>query len=371
VNDAPNTPKRSWLCPAESDRSRQRDISRRILPATTMLAVISVPVTVLLVRRVGVVLLAPYALAAGAAVALDMLSRSTLRVEYWIFASDLLALGAIAAGVALTGGSDSPILGFFAFSLVVGVSRYTGRGLLAFGAAVAASATLACARAVNRGVDYSDLRLLGFVTCIVGLSLLVAALARAERDYHRQSLVDPLTGLLNRLALIRRLEEMRAQAGGADDRLCVIAADLDYFKTVNDEHGHDVGDAVLEGVAATLRSNLRTFPMLYRTGGEEFIAILPGLSSDEGKGVAERLRSAVADVEPQGLRVTMSFGVATAHGPDLDLDEVLACADRHLYRAKRSGRNRVVGAVDVGPRLGVTGVGWGARTEEPRLLEAG
>ncbi len=117
-----------------------------------------------------------------------------------------------------------------------------------------------------------------------------------------------MTGLLNRLALQRRIEEIAAQASIGAGSLCVIVADIDHFKRINDAHGHDVGDVVLGGVADALRTNLRSFPLLYRTGGEEFLALLPGLSADEGRRLAERLRSACTAARPHEIPVTMSLG---------------------------------------------------------------
>jgi diguanylate cyclase (GGDEF)-like protein len=120
----------------------------------------------------------------------------------------------------------------------------------------------------------------------------------------------------------------------------VVAADVDYFKAINDEHGHAAGDLVLREIADAMRKSLRTFELLYRIGGEEFLLLLPGASGDDAARVAETLRKAVEAVYPLGVLLTCSFGVATARD-NVDAKALTEQADAALYRAKRGGRNRV------------------------------
>ncbi|HBB40055.1 MAG TPA: diguanylate cyclase response regulator [Proteobacteria bacterium] len=157
---------------------------------------------------------------------------------------------------------------------------------------------------------------------------------------------DALTGLLNRRTILERGDEAFAQALRQGYPLSVIMADIDYFKQVNDRHGHLVGDRVLAAVAGALHGGLRRYDCLGRYGGEEFLAILPGCAAVEVAAVAERMRAAVAgrEVEVDGgsIRVTTSLG-AVASGPD-DLPHIInliQLADDALYRAKAAGRNRV------------------------------
>jgi diguanylate cyclase (GGDEF)-like protein len=316
-------------------------MTRRILPATLGLALICLPLTVLLSMRVGIVVLVPYVLVAGVVVAMGTALPQRRHPEIWLFGGDLFVVAAIAADVALSGGSGAPGISLIVWPIIAVAGRHTERGLLLLVALTIAAVAAACAFAVNRTLPYGELRLLGLLTCIVGVALLAVALTRAEREAREQTLVDPLTGVLNRLALSRRLEELVAQASHAQGSLCVIAADIDHFKRINDTHGHDLGDAVLCGIASSLRTNLRAFPLLYRTGGEEFMAMLPGLTRDEGQQVAERLRAAVERACPGDIPVTMSFGVATSAACGSDPVRVITAADRCLYRAKREGRNRV------------------------------
>lgn len=158
---------------------------------------------------------------------------------------------------------------------------------------------------------------------------------------------DPLTRLLNRRAMHDRLaaEVQRADRYGAV--LTLLLADVDHFKEVNDTHGHLVGDAVLAQVATVLQASLRTVDIAARYGGEEFIAILPETPLDGGVAIAERLRERLARHEFSGvhglpLQLTISIGVAVYPGTGVrSTDELIACADAALYRAKAEGRNKV------------------------------
>jgi len=188
------------------------------------------------------------------------------------------------------------------------------------------------------------------VLILVTLSLLVSitassfALLSAELKHRDAAVLDPLTGLLNRQALETRVVELEHQARLTEDSVCFVACDLDGFKRINDTHGHDRGDAVLQATAYEMRKSLRSFELIYRLGGEEFLVVLPGIGLEEGTEVAERLRQSVAHGRPGGLELTMSVGVSAAAGEQASYDRLLKAADEALYRAKRAGRNRVVAA---------------------------
>ena len=334
------------MCPTEADRARLEDMTRRLFPATGAVVATCMPLAALLALRVGAVFAVPYLLAATLIVAIGTILRSQPNPEYWIFASDTAIVFAISGTVALTGGTQSPMLPLMIVAIVAGAGRNTQRGLFVYAGIIVIASALACQVAVNRSVNYADLRLLGDLTAIVSTAILVITVTRAEREFREHSLVDALTGTLNRFALARALEEIRAQVRLGDGQLCVIAADIDRFKQINDTHGHEAGDTVLRGVASALRSHLRSFPLLYRTGGEEFLAILPGLSCAEGERIAERLRTAVAAARPGSIHVTMSFGVAATGVSGRNPDVIVSAADRCLYRAKEGGRNRVVAQAD-------------------------
>lgn len=160
---------------------------------------------------------------------------------------------------------------------------------------------------------------------------------------------DVLTGLANRASLLPRLSQVLAGAVRNDRPLCVIMADLDLFKQINDTHGHQVGDQVLRDVAVRLGTALRDFDLVGRYGGEEFIAVLENTPLDMALQIAERVRGRVGghpfDVNGLGLRMTISQGITLAHAGD-SVESLIHRADTALYAAKAAGRNCIRTAED-------------------------
>ncbi|MDE5440161.1 diguanylate cyclase [Bradyrhizobium sp. CSA207] len=156
--------------------------------------------------------------------------------------------------------------------------------------------------------------------------------------------LDELTGSYNRRCIMRHLDaeiEISRQAATP----CAIALiDLDWFKRINDAHGHPVGDEVLRTFAITIFANIRPADRFGRYGGEEFLLLLPGMAGDVASRMLDRLRGIVADLDwsafSPGMRVTISAGVVTLRDNDT-ADTFLARADRALYSAKAQGRNRI------------------------------
>jgi diguanylate cyclase (GGDEF)-like protein len=174
--------------------------------------------------------------------------------------------------------------------------------------------------------------------------------ARLHHIVEWQALVDALTGLSNRRALEESLEEeiTRAQRFGGD--VCLVLADLDRFKAINDEFGHLSGDHVLRVFAQTLREVVRDVDTAGRWGGEEFALILPGTAAAGGVAAAERVRTTLATREIRStagrpITLTASFGVAALSSSG-DLQTLVADADDALYWAKHEGRDRVASAID-------------------------
>jgi diguanylate cyclase (GGDEF)-like protein len=332
------------------NRGRLLDMTRRVLPATLFASVLCGAAVFALLGRVGPILLVPLAAGGGGQLAIGFVFPRFARAERWILAGDCLSVVTISWGIALTGGFRSPLVPLLVLPLIAVAGRHTLAVFFGFTALCLAAPLVADLLAVNRNVPFGSARAVADYATIAGVAAITIALMRAEFHYRSQSLLDPLTGLLNRLALDRRLEELQAQAAQSDGVLCLIAADIDEFKAVNDNHGHEVGDEVLREVAHALRTSLRTFSLLYRIGGEEFVALLPGVDSHEGRRVAERLRAAVQASRPCGIEVTMSFGVASSTGLDATHDRLFAAADACLYQAKHDGRNRVVAAPRRGTR---------------------
>ena len=163
------------------------------------------------------------------------------------------------------------------------------------------------------------------------------------------AVTDELTGLYNRRYFDRHLSLMLDKAREQERDMAVMLIDMDFFKAVNDTHGHDVGDAVLREFSERLKRNIRGVDLACRFGGEEFVVLMPDTDFRQAQGVAERVRMAVAErgFEAPGLRpltVTCSVGVAL-NEHEVDTPEmILKRADVALYRAKREGRDRVISA---------------------------
>jgi len=171
-------------------------------------------------------------------------------------------------------------------------------------------------------------------------------LLAARDSLHYQATRDALTGLWNRRAILELLGDELQRAARDGHPVAVIMGDLDYFKGINDSHGHAAGDEVLRQAAVRMSGVLRPYDRLGRYGGEEFLVVLPGCRDADALQLGERIRDAVA-AEPVGweglsLPFTVSLGIAaTERAGDLDAEALVRRADAALYRAKRTGRNRV------------------------------
>ncbi len=167
------------------------------------------------------------------------------------------------------------------------------------------------------------------------------------RRVKEEASIDPLTGLRNRRSFERALSEFFRDFKKFGYPFSVIMFDLDDFKEINDTDGHLAGDKVLKEIGNILRNYLRAKDVPARTGGEEFTIILPGITREEALMVAERLRKVIANyaVEYEGKKIstTASFGVAEVTPDTESPEELIRVADENLYRAKRQGKNAVVG----------------------------
>ena len=173
------------------------------------------------------------------------------------------------------------------------------------------------------------------------INIVLNVIGELQQALVAQAITDPLTGAYNRRHLQGQLA-LLTQAGGAlPVAHAMLAIDIDHFKRINDQHGHDVGDQVLKQTVAIVQQRKRRSDMLFRTGGEEFVLLLPGTAQADALRVADELRSLIehaALLPVQSVTVSIGVGMQAA---GQGADDWLKGADRALYEAKRGGRNRV------------------------------
>ena len=175
-------------------------------------------------------------------------------------------------------------------------------------------------------------------------AILVNVIDRQRRLLQRHLTLDPLTGLLNRLTFNDRMQQAVQKHVHHDKRVSLLAIDVDHFKSLNDAHGHAVGDRVLKIIGQTFRETLRQEDDVFRMGGEEFTAVLYSTDEAAATETAERVRQRIASHSFNiSSAVTVSIGVAE-HRYDEDWESWAKRGDDRLYAAKRKGRNRVVAA---------------------------
>ncbi len=265
------------------------------------------------------------------------------RPELVMFAAWIGSELTIAGAVSLEGGPRVVALSWLAIPVITLSSRFSTRGVVA-GVAIASALVFAVGfgTAPHTVLNSPELVIapLALVLCVAVLS---TPLMHSDIQHRSDAVIDPLTGMLNRLALGARTHELAQQSAVTGEPVGVIVADLDRFKRVNDTRGHSAGDAVLKEVAYLLRKQLRAFDLAYRLGGEEFLILVPGSDLERTAELAERLREGIAAAPlGEGLSVTISLGVgASERDQRFDYASAFADADAALYRAKRNGRNRV------------------------------
>ncbi len=268
-----------------------------------------------------------------------------------VYALSALAVGCISVFAIyghreMTADSILPAIGFYLWLVLYAGYFFPSRVVAP---AITVTGAAATSVAVGGGLDVSvgtwfvmlsAFCLAGFVVSFLRqrVTRLLSILARAAR-------VDPLTGVLNRGGFEERFGQELARARRSGEPVTLIVADVDRFKLINDRFGHVVGDQVLERVAAVLRDTSRGSDVVARLGGEEFGVLLAGATRGEGVEVAERLREAMARMDPPDagpVAVTVSLGVATFPDDGECRDSLMRRADAAVYAAKDGGRNRVV-----------------------------
>ncbi|NDI47283.1 GGDEF domain-containing protein [Goekera deserti] len=291
------------------------------------------------------------------ATAVGRSGRCTVEV---VAAAAFVAIEAdIAVSVLLSGGVSSPLL---VLAVIPVLSQcvcfrpqvmWVGAAIsvLLIGAAVAGAHGLP---ALEPAPDW--MYLFSYVGLVVSLTLAATLMANVHLGSRDDAAIDALTGLYNRKTLADHFAATVRVASTSQGVVGAIMADVDHFKSVNDTHGHERGDVVLQAVAQRLKGALRAGTPVFRLGGEEFFVLLSASTPGELAGVAERLRACIAADPVAGLPVTVSLGVASSSaGDDLVLADLLQAADRAMYAAKSAGRNCVqtASATDTELPLGV------------------
>jgi diguanylate cyclase (GGDEF)-like protein len=335
---------RAWLCPTPAHRVRVVEASSRIRKAR-IVAVGTIGIGVLIASPWnGLWTLALFVPAGIHLVTVDRWierAKSPELIPFFTLVTMLLLLAATAAG---TGGPNSPVLPWLVFVPAMATLRFR-LGVSVALAGLAAVLIVGVGFAVDpaQAID-NPVPMIAALVMVANVVGVCTALMRGELEHRDRAVLDPLTGLLNRASLESRVQEIEQQARLTDGAVALVLLDLDRFKRVNDEYGHERGDAVLRDAAYEIRTALRSFELVYRIGGEEFLLLLPGTDLEGGIETAERVRSAVAEGRPGELELTLSAGVATAAGELVRYDDLFRAADLALLRAKREGRDRVVAA---------------------------
>jgi diguanylate cyclase (GGDEF)-like protein len=334
------------LCRSKSERARLLDMSRRMRGTEALTLAILAAAYVVCLPLYGTLPAAPLFLSGLAFwIAQSRLSRFR-RPELVLGGCWLFAQLMIACAVILATGPSLYLLPLFIFPMLLGSVVFPPR---AAAAGVAITVLLMSATALVANPDMlasTPFALIFPATVTVAGSIPAAAVRDLDIHTRQTAVIDPLTGLLGRVALESRAAELTHQATLADQRVSVIVADVDRFKTVNDEHGHAVGDEVLRAIGQRLTAAAGETDPVYRLGGEEFIVLLAGRDAADAITVAEQLRAAVDESPVEGLDVTISLGVADSDGGPFSYEQVFGAADAALYEAKRDGRNRVRSATD-------------------------
>lgn len=185
-----------------------------------------------------------------------------------------------------------------------------------------------------------------FFAVLIGVSFFSFLSIREINKQHfllkKQAITDSLTGLYNRSLLQGSLENLINQSHRTDTDMTLIMLDIDHFKKINDEHGHDIGDLVLKAFGAFLADYFRATDMVFRLGGEEFIAIIYGADKINAQLVAETLRGKIEELSiVPNIKITVSIGVSCLQA-NMGWEQWMKDSDNNLYLAKARGRNQVV-----------------------------
>jgi diguanylate cyclase (GGDEF)-like protein len=338
------------------------DMDRRLRPIRVRTFAMLAVALLAAAPWVGLWTLAPLVLAGIGFWVAERHIEASERPERWAFGAWVSAEVLIAVSVAMTGDDAISLLAILAVPIVTLSARFSARGVTI---GVLITVALILAVAFGTGADAaleSPPRLIAPLTLTIAIAMLSIALMRSDAEHRNKAVLDQLTDLLNRTALESRSVELEQQSATSGEPVAVILTDLDGFKQVNDQLGHDPGDRALQEVAYVIRRALPAFALIYRLGGDEFLVLLPGSSLVEAEEVATTLMKAVAEADfSSGVKMTVSCGVsASAAGEAFEFTAAYRSADAAVYEAKARGGNAVCccegggRAPDSGVTLGVS-----------------
>ena len=239
----------------------------------------------------------------------------------------------------------TPVLVIITTLLWGRLSLYIGAGT---GLVMGLVAYMGSSREVLEGAYLNDWRIGPLVLCVFGLFSWLLGIWVRERDQLRETAervdrlrkaanTDTLTGIANRRVAERALNLFAT----GQRRYAVMMIDIDHFKAINDQHGHDTGDRILQRIAEILKARMRVQDTVAQWGGEEFLVMVESVTRDESASIAESLRQMIEAGTGEILKTTISIGVAHSETGQ-SVDQILKRADEGLYAAKNSGRNKVV-----------------------------
>ncbi len=325
-----------------AERERLLDLTMRLRPLYALcVAVMAVPAG-FGISVYGWHATVPLALSTLVYAACNVRLERRRRPELLLFGSSVFALLMILLSIWLADGPKEYLFCMPTFALLGMAPIFARRVSVTVAILTCVAVILVAFGSYSEAVlAFPPMIIMPIILMLITVHVAVAG-RNAETVNRGTAVVDPLTGLHNRVALESRVTELAHHAGHSGEQVGFLIADLDHFKAINDEHGHAVGDAVLVEIAARLRAVIGPGGLIYRFGGEEFVVIVPGTTALDAEALAERLRTVVRSEPIEGLFVTASFGVALSFaGERFDYRSLFVRADSALYRAKASGRDRV------------------------------
>lgn len=230
--------------------------------------------------------------------------------------------------------NGNPLAKFFVPAILMGAGGATISSLATWG-------VIPYSQWAFRGIEIGMLLEMSLLSISLGFNFKMAQKARESAESNAR--LDPLTNLYNRRAFSDLVYPLWKLGIRNKTPMAIILIDLDWFKRINDQYGHMIGDEVLESVGKQLKQRLRDSDIPLRWGGEEFLIFLPNTGTDAALNIAENLREYFdSNNITQTYKVTLSIGVVSALPNNIELDKLVGLADKALYKAKRQGRNCVV-----------------------------